>query len=161
MDALETPRLRLVALALDEAAAMLDGLRPDRDRWTPGYPTGSNLVAAGYVVTAAAQGYDLGPWTVYQLVRKQDGRVVGGLGFFGPPDDAGDVDVGFSEPPELRAEGYAAEGLRALIAYAKAQPEVRRVLADTAVTNRRVNTVLAAAGMRRSGSDGRLVFYEA
>ncbi len=161
MDALETSRLRLVVLPLDEAAAMLDGLRAVGDRWTPGYPTDSNLVAAGYVVTAAAEGQDLGPWTIYQLVRKEDDRVVGGLGFFGPPDVAGDVQIGFSEPPELRVAGYAAEGLRALIAFAKGRPEVRRVLADTAATNRRVNVVLEAAGMRQFGSDGQLVFYEA
>lgn len=160
MDAIATARLRVVPLSLDEAEAMLEGRRPEGANWAEGYPTDSSLVAAGYAVTAAAEGHDLGPWTVYQAIRRVDGRVLAGMGFFAPPA-GGSVHVGFSESEEARACGSTAEALEALIAFARRQPGVERVCADTATTNRRVVTVLEAAGMRRTRSDGELVFYEA
>jgi len=160
MDAIGTPRLRVVPLSLDHAEAILDGRRPDGANWADGYPTDSSLVAAGYAVTAAAEGHELGPWTVYQVIRRSDDRVLAGMGFFGPPA-GGAVHVGFSESDEARADGATPEALSALIAFARRQAGVERVCADTAVTNRRVAEVLEGAGMRRTGSDGELVFYEA
>ena len=161
MDGLTTPRLRIVPLSLDEASAMVHGQRPVEDRWAPDYPTDASLVAAGIVLAAEADGFALGPWTGYQIVRRSDGLVIGGCGFvLGGPDPQGRVSIAFSIVESLDDESYAAEALRALIAWAKSQPDVTRVLAETAATNTRGVRVYEQAGMRRAGSDGQLVFFE-
>src|SRR3954469_14815232 len=95
MHAIETPRLRLVPLSLPDAAALVNGHQPDTARWADGYPTDGTLVAAGFVVTAEAEGRPLGPWGTYQIVRRSDGVVVGDCGFLSAPDSHGFVHVGY------------------------------------------------------------------
>jgi RimJ/RimL family protein N-acetyltransferase len=162
MDGIDTPRLRIVPLSLEEATAIVHGERPVEDRWASDYPTDATLVAAGLVVTAEAEGRDLRPWSAYQVIRREDERAVGGCGFpFDGPDPQGRVMISFSIVDSARGEGYAAEALEAMIGWAKRQPGVTRVLAETAATNIRAIHVYERAGMRRAGSDGQLVFFEA
>jgi RimJ/RimL family protein N-acetyltransferase len=162
MRAIETPRLILVPLSIETATAMVNGHRPNGVNWARDYPTDSTLVAAGLVLAAEAEGHALTPWGPYQIVVREDGRVVGGCGFvMGGPDLRGHVQIGFSIADSERGEGYATEAVEALIAFAKAQPGVTRVLADTARTNAATIGVFEAAGMRRAGADGELVFFEA
>jgi RimJ/RimL family protein N-acetyltransferase len=162
MDGIDTPRLRMVPLSLQDAAAMVHGQRPVQDRWAPDYPTDATLVAAGLVVTADAEGRDLRPWTAYQVIRRSDGVAVGGCGFaLGGPDVQGRVNISFSIVESACGEGYAIEALTAMIGWAKAQASVTRVLAETAATNTGGISVYERAGMRRAGSDGQLVFFEA
>ena len=68
----------------------------------------------------------------------------------------------FAEPPEAAAEDAYDPGgdFEALIAWAREQPDCTRVLADAACTNLESIRVMEGAGMRRAGSDGRLVYYE-
>jgi len=161
METIETQRLRLVPLSLGDAAAMVNGHRPDAIRWAQGYPTDGTLVAAGLVVTAEAEGRPLGPWTTYQMHRRSDGIVIGDCGFLGPPDAQGRVQLGYGVCEPERGHGFAVEALIALIAWARSHPEITRVLADTACTNLPSIAVMEAAGMRRAGSDGQIVLYEA
>lgn len=162
MTAIDTPRLQLVPLSLDTATAIVNGHRPENANWAPGYPTDSALVAAGLVLAADAENRPLEPWGAFQIVVRGDRRVVGGCGFvMGPPDARGHVQIGFSIADSERGEGYATEAVAALIAFARSQPGVTRVLADTACTNAGSIRVFEAAGMRRAGSDGELVFFEA
>jgi RimJ/RimL family protein N-acetyltransferase len=160
-DAILTPRLRLVALSLGDAAAMVNGHHPEGARWSPGYPTDGTLVAAGIVVTAEAEGRGAGPWVTYQMVRRSDAMVLGDCGFIGPPDSRGWVHVGYGVAWPERDQGYATEALRGLIEWARGRPEVTKVLADAACTNLPSIRVMENAGMRRAGSDGELVYYEA
>jgi RimJ/RimL family protein N-acetyltransferase len=160
-ETIEAQRLQLVPLTLADAAALVNGHQPETVRWAEGYPTDGTLVAAGFVVTAEAEGRALGPWGTYQIVRSSDGVVIGDCGFLGPPDHHGWVHVGYGVVEGERHQGYATEALTALIAWAKDRPEATRVLADTACTNLASIRVMEGAGMRRAGSDGDLVYFEA
>ena len=160
MEAIATERLRIVRLPLDAAEAIVEGRCPEGANWADGYPADSTLVAAAMLVTAAAENRDLGPWTAYQAVRAADGCVVAGLGFLEPPDADGVVHIGFSETQAARAGDLLPEAIAALAAWAKDQPEVTRVLADAAPTNRRAITLFEAAGMRQVGADHRLLYFE-
>jgi RimJ/RimL family protein N-acetyltransferase len=160
MEPIETQRLRLVPLELPCAAAMVNGHRPLGARWADGYPTDGTLVAAGFVVTAEAEGRPLGPWGVYQIERRSDGLVLGDCGFLGPPDEHGWVHAGYAVADTLEHRGLAIEAFAALIRWARAQPDCTRVLADAACTNLDAIQVMEGAGMRRAGSDGSLVYYE-
>jgi RimJ/RimL family protein N-acetyltransferase len=161
MPVIDTQRLRVAPMPLEVAEALVQGHRPAGVNWPDDYPTDSTLVAASMLYAAEAEGRPLGCWTVYQIVRRSDGRVVGGCGFVsGGPDPRGHVQVAFSVPDSERGQGYAAEAMQALVAWARRQPGVTRVLAETASTNAAAVTVYEAAGMRRAGSDGGLVFFE-
>ena len=160
METIETQRLRLVPLQLPDAAAMVNGHRPVRARWADGYPTDGTLVAAGLVLAAEAEGEPLGPWGVYQIVRRADDVVIGDCGFLGPPDHHGWVHSGLGLVDLDQHHDLAVDALRALVTWAKAQPGCSRVMADAAATNHAYIRVMEAAGLRHAGSDGSLVYYE-
>ena len=139
---------------------MVNGHRPIGARWASGYPTDGTLVSAGFVVTAEAEGHPLGPWGIYQILRRADDVVIGDCGFLGPPDHHGWVHAGYTVANPAEHRDLAIEAMQALIAWARAQPVCTRVLADAATTHLDAIRVMEGAGMRRAGSDGSLVYYE-
>jgi ribosomal-protein-alanine N-acetyltransferase len=150
---IDTDRLHLTPLTPDEAHAIMEGREsPD---YAPGYPAEGTLVAAAIVATA---GEELGPWTMYQARTREEGRVVAGLGFIAPPDEAGEARIGFSETEEARAEGYTAEAVGALVSLAKREG-ARLVVAETA--DPRAAEVFLEAGLEQVSVCGGLRHFQA
>jgi RimJ/RimL family protein N-acetyltransferase len=156
---IDTERLSLWQLEVEEARALLQG-RPDPRRpWVVDYPIQGTLVAVEAFLRAVDNGVGPGPYGVYQLVRTTDGRVIGDIGFHGPPDRDGAVTVGYGLAASARGHGYATEALRALAAWALAQPEVERVEADTTHANLPSQRVMERVGMRLVDRNEQLRFY--
>jgi RimJ/RimL family protein N-acetyltransferase len=158
---LRTSRLRLRLLSLDETRALLDGRTDPARPFAPGYPLDGTLVAAAMAVQHEEGGTHIGRFGQYQVIRERDGLVIGDIGFHAPPDENGDVSVGFGIVPGARGEGFATEALRAMLDWALAQPGVTSVHADTDYVNIASHHVLAAAGMRLVADEGDRRVYEA
>jgi RimJ/RimL family protein N-acetyltransferase len=133
---------------------------PDPGRpWMAGYPMQGTLIAVEAFVRAVDNGADPGAYGVYQLVRSSDAMVVGDIGFHGPPSQAGSVTVGYGLAPGARGQGYATEALRAVVAWALAQPGVAVVEADTTHANLPSQRVMERAGMRLYDKSEQLRLY--
>lgn len=91
------------------------------------------------------------PWWARLIVLRETGEATGAIGFAGPPDDAGMVTMGYSLYPAFQGQGIASEAARALVAWALAQPGVRRVRATIAPGHVASARVATAAGLRRTG----------
>jgi RimJ/RimL family protein N-acetyltransferase len=155
-----SPRLLLRQMPDDEIAALLDGrAAPDRP-WAAGYPLDGTLVALAMQADLAGRGVPRAPFGHFQLIRREDGAVIGDIGFHAPPDELGELSVGFGIVPEARAHGYATEALRTLLDWALRRPEVRAVHADTDLVNLASQRVLLAAGMRLVADEGDRKLYE-
>ena len=61
--------------------------------------------------------------------------VVGHVGFHGPPDERGMVEVAYSVDPAVRRRGYASSMLEAALNWVAAVPEVSVVRASIAPSN--------------------------
>jgi RimJ/RimL family protein N-acetyltransferase len=99
-------------------------------------------------------GVRFGAWVV---VERDTNIVVGDIGFLGPPDGDGVVEVGYSVIPERRGLGYATEAATALVGWALAQPGVTAVLAHCDATNAASIRVLERAGFGRVGEAGGVI----
>jgi RimJ/RimL family protein N-acetyltransferase len=77
--------------------------------------------------------------------------VVGDIGFVGPPDGRGTVEVGYSVIPDRRRRGYATEAARAIVAWALTQPSVQVVVAGCDCDNAPSIRILERLGFRRTG----------
>jgi RimJ/RimL family protein N-acetyltransferase len=64
-----------------------------------------------------------------------DGAVVGHVGFHGPPDGRGTVEVAYSVDPAFRRQGYARSMLATALDWAAAAPSVRVVRASISPDN--------------------------
>ncbi|MFI2189520.1 GNAT family N-acetyltransferase [Streptomyces sioyaensis] len=89
------------------------------------------------------------------------GTALGSIGFHGPPDDEGFVEIGYDLSPSARGAGWATEAVRLLAGWAAAHPEVRTVCALTEPENLPSQRVLERAGFRFVVEREGLRIYEA
>lgn len=87
-----------------------------------------------------------GEWPGFLFVDSALRSVVGNGGFAGPPDAAGQVEIGYEVAPAFRNRGYATETVRQLLARAFRNVEVGTVVAHTLPERNASNAVLARSG---------------
>ncbi len=143
-------------LTTEQASALLvDGAKDDD--WAPGYPFSGTLSAADSF--SRRTGDQIRPgFGLYQIVRNDDGLVVGDIGFHSVPAD-GAVEVGFGVIGPARGMGIAKESLAALAEWALAQDGVERITARTAKKNLPSRAVLEGCGFRATAEDGDLITF--
>lgn len=152
---IETARLRLRPYTPEEAGLVAAGTRR-QNHWSPGFPRPDDQdIARLYLATSPGEPM-FGP---LQIVLLSNDLVIGGIGFFGPPDETGTVEVGYCVAPEVEGRGYATEALLALLHHGFTDGRVRQALADTARDNLASQRVLEKAGLRRKSSDENLHYY--
>jgi RimJ/RimL family protein N-acetyltransferase len=156
---LHTTRLELVLLEPEAARELTAGVHRNGHAWAPGYPMASSLLRAELTAAAAASGRPLGRFGTYQVVRRDDGAVIGDVGFLGPPDGTGAVHVGCGIIEGARRQGYATEALVALLAWSRGQNGLTCVVADTTRSNVGGQRLLERVGMHPVGEDGELLYY--
>jgi RimJ/RimL family protein N-acetyltransferase len=153
---IETPRLRLVACSVEVAVALVADapelatglLRADL---APDFPT-PDLVSLlrGYAEALARDPALLGwgPWIVVE-----DGHVVGSVGFHGPPTH-GSVELGYGIAADASGRGIATEAAQALVAWARTDPRVDTIVAETEPGNAASRRVLEKLGMQPAQPTG-------
>ena len=104
-------------------------------------------------------------WVTGVVWDPERGLAVGRAGYHGPPDATGMVEVGYSIDPQNRRQGYARAALRALLARAAAEPDVRTFRATIAPDNLASRDLVLAHGLTEVGEqwddeDGLEIVYE-
>lgn len=163
MPAIQTERLTILPFTRDltraalrdraELARLLGGDVPDD--W-PGPEMASYLPTYARQVEREPE---RGEW-VRLALRTADRALIGDMGFHGPPDAAGTVEIGYRTAPAYRRQGYTSEGVRGLIAWAFGRPEVRRIVAECAPDNAGSIRILEKAGLRRVETRGAMLRWE-
>ncbi|MDK0524635.1 GNAT family N-acetyltransferase [Streptomyces sp. ML-6] len=141
---LVTPRLWMREVLPEEAGQITEGGTAGLE-WLGGAPSAETRIAAKMLTRAAGAGVHVPGWGMYLLLRTQDARVVGAMGFHGPPSD-GSAEIGFDLDGEARGRGYATEALRELAAWSLRQDKVDTVVATTTEDNVASQRVMERAG---------------
>ncbi len=97
--------------------------------------------------------------THWQIVERQELRLIDGLCFKGPPGDAGVVEVGYGLSPENQGRGYVTEALQAIIDWAFQQPGVKAIVAETDRSNVASHHVLQRLGFAADEEKGKSVWW--
>jgi RimJ/RimL family protein N-acetyltransferase len=87
------------------------------------------------------------------VLTEDDGtrRVVGSIGFHGPPDAQGRLEVGYSVDPPFRRRGYASESVKALFDWAHNEHGITRFIASISPDNEPSLRLTAGYGFQRVG----------
>jgi RimJ/RimL family protein N-acetyltransferase len=141
---LPTARLRLHPFSVEEGTRVVDGTPGPGDRWAGEFPMQDDRDGLGGYLAAASAGADPAPFGCYRI--DLSGVAVGTIGFFGPPDERGQVTIGYGLVPGARGFGYATEAVGALVAFCRSCDHVRVMLADTDHDNTASQRVLEKNG---------------
>ena len=132
----------------EEASRILDATLPSE------WPAADLLDVLPLQAAAISSDERFGVWV---MIERESQSVVGDIGFIGPPDEDGSVEVGYSVIPARRGRGYATEAARAIVAWALDEPGVKVVVAACDRGNAPSIRTLERVGFRRTGeANGRI-----
>jgi [ribosomal protein S5]-alanine N-acetyltransferase len=150
-----TARLRLERLGVARARALVAGDFSGVDA-APGWPHADTL--DGIRMDAEHAGSD--EETGFLVVSTETGQVIGDAGWKGGPDADGVAEIGYGLSAAYRGQGLGTELVGLLVAWALAQPGVRRVRAEVLVGNEPSLAALRRNGFVEVGRRGDLVDLE-
>lgn len=135
MIVLETERLRLRRLSLDDAAFILDLLNePSFLRFIGDKGVRTLDDARDYILTGPMASYERHGFGMYLVELKERGVPMGTCGLL-KRDALDDPDVGFAFRPAFWLQGYAFESASAVIAYGRRALGLNRIVAVTQSDN--------------------------
>ncbi len=144
-----TARLVLEPLSRETARALMAGA-PDGLRHGPGWPHADTLDGVRMVAEHGSEA-----WLILE-----EGVVVGDAGTFGPPDEQGDVEIGYGLAEPARGRGLATEFVPALARHVIARSDVRRVVARGVLAgNAPSRRALERAGFELEREERGLTWY--
>jgi ribosomal-protein-alanine N-acetyltransferase len=146
---LATNRLVLQPLSRETARAVVEGRHDGLERGA-GWPHDDTLDALRMVAEHGSEA-----WLILE-----DGVVVGDAGTHGPPDEHGDIEIGYGLAGPVRGRGLASEFVPALAQHLLARPRVTRVVARAVLAdNVPSRRALERAGFAVEREEDGLVWY--
>lgn len=92
-------------------------------------------------------------YTVWVIEKSDTHQWIGDFAFKGI-DEAGKIEIGYGLKPEHQKQGYMREALAAIVQWARIQPEVRCIEAETEPDNHASRNVLLSVGFLPNGIMG-------
>ena len=163
VELLETPRLKLLPFTLELKQVTLSerARLPELlgvavpDAW----PGADLLEALPHFIEAMEQEPTGQVWDGI-ILHKADQVAIGGIGFHGPPDEAGMVEIGYNIIPAYEGQGYATEMAHSVIDWAFHTPGIQVITAECLDDNIGSIRVLEKVGMRRLAAEGNKLKWE-
>ena len=136
----------LQALTPEDAEAIVAGERAGQP-WAMDYPTPGDVRVAAFALAGNTKfATEAEPWGLYVIVEKMSGLYVGGIGFKSPPNERGEVEIGYGVCESHQGRGVAAEAVLAVCELARQWSAV--VLAETDRENVASQRVLEKSGFQ-------------
>jgi ribosomal-protein-alanine N-acetyltransferase len=160
--------LRLVPLSVETMRALVDD-DLDRASELAGVALTDYLVEHAWLweirLEQVAGDPDALDWIARAAVDESTGHVVGHVGFHGPPDERGMVEVAYSVDPAFRRRGFATAMLAAALDWAASEPAVHVVRASISPDNPGSLATIRPFGFEHVGEqwdedDGLELLYE-
>lgn len=156
-DAQDDVIIDILPLSRQEATRVASGVPGPDDRWAAGFPREDDREPAAGLAGAPDPGPD--PFGVYRLVPRAHGLTIGTAGFYGPPDAAGTVTIGYGMVEPEWGRGYGTAAVAALITICRERGRVKAIEADTEPANLGSRRVLEKNGFQLVRTTGTQCFY--
>lgn len=164
VEPLTTERLILIPMNHDQVRSVMigeeiphHGTSIEKDPHWPRKDTLDILPVADQILEA--QEHPSG-FEIWMIVRRDTQTVIGDIGFHGPPDSKGNVEIGYGLVETAHNQGLGSEALKALLDWAMQQPEVKSVSANCRLDNLASRRILEKNHMRETARNTELISYE-
>lgn len=98
--------------------------------------------------------------TLWTLISKKDNKMVGDLCFVGAPNAEGEIEIGYGTYEIFAGLGFMTEAVGGMISWAKNQPEILAIIADTEKQNTASFRVLEKNGFVMTGETETLLKWK-
>jgi ribosomal-protein-alanine N-acetyltransferase len=117
------------------------------------WPPGNLRDDLGYFYALYKEHPEWEGWLTWYAVRIDNGYPIlcGSVGFKAPPDKRGMLEIGYSVLPEFEGQGLATEMVAGIVQWAKQQPQVKHIEAETSTDNKASIRVLERNGFVCAG----------
>ncbi|MEX0709592.1 MAG: GNAT family N-acetyltransferase [Chloroflexota bacterium] len=146
---IRTARLELVPLSGPFIDALKRGDRPSAEREIGAVVSHWLAIESAHLVqlhlaqlTADAAGLEALGRAMVLVLPSGRRRVIGSIGFHGPPDERGRLELGYAIDPAHRQRGYAAEAMTALFDWAATRYGVTNFLVSVPSSHQRSGRVV-------------------
>jgi RimJ/RimL family protein N-acetyltransferase len=95
--------------------------------------------------------------TLWTLISKKENKMVGDLCFVGAPNADGEIEIGYGTYDIFAGLGFMTEAVGGMISWAKKQPEIRAIIADTEKLNTASFRVLEKNDFVKTGENETLL----
>jgi RimJ/RimL family protein N-acetyltransferase len=99
-------------------------------------------------------------YTNWQIILKEENRIIGGITFKGPVNFEGEVEVGYGIEQKYQNKGYMTETLKIIIKWSFKHGEIKRVIAETNKDNIASQRVLEKVGMKKYKEEEKTYWYK-
>lgn len=145
MRRIEADRLELVLLTPEIMEALVEGRHADAEQLTRiaiprEWPDEHDARFLRFRLKQVGEDVEQEPFLARAIARREDGTMVGHIGFHGKPGinapkRAGAVEIGYTVFEPYRRRGYAEEAIRVLLRWAQDEHGVRTFIASVSPDN--------------------------
>lgn len=98
--------------------------------------------------------------TLWTLISKNDNKMVGDVCFVGAPNASGEIEIGYGIYDIFAGHGFMTEAVGGMISWAKSQPEIYSIIADTEKQNKASFRVLEKNEFVKTGETETLIKWK-
>lgn len=161
---INTDRLILIPVTLEITQSLLAGSTKELEKLElhtgDSWPTDDTMDILPYINASLEKEKEPSGFEFWMIVRKVDRYIIGDIGFYGKPNEHGEVTIGFGLVEQARRNGYGSETLRAMVDWLNSQESVKVIKADCLIGNVPSAKILARVGMNEIGRDKEAIYWE-
>lgn len=98
-------------------------------------------------------------YTSWEMVLLEENRIIGGICFKGPPDEKGEVEVGYGTDEPYWNKGLTIEALTALFEWALSEHNIKAFIASTELDNIASQNLLKKLGFEQYEENRGLIWW--
>jgi RimJ/RimL family protein N-acetyltransferase len=164
LENIETDRLILIPLTLGLTRSLLDEKTEELEKLgivTDGaWPTDDTKDILPIINRTLEKNIIPSGFEAWMIVKKDNFKVIGDIGFHGKPDEKGEVEIGYGLIADERSKGFGFEALKAIMNWTISQESVKVIKADCLISNKPSARLLEKVGMREINRDEELIYWE-
>ena len=92
-------------------------------------------------------------YTNWEIVLKEENRIIGGCSFYGNPDEKGNIEIAYIIQEAYRRRGFAKEAVSSLISFAFSFDNVKSVIVTVEKDNKKGGLFAEKLGFLECGKD--------
>lgn len=160
---IETKRLILIPITLEITKDLLNGNKEEvhklgittHEKW----PTEDTMDILPIILKALEKQVEPSGFETWMIVKKENMQIIGDIGFFGKPDEKGEVEVGYGLVERERGKGNGFEALQAIVKWVSSMENVKVIKASCLIDNKPSARILEKVGMREVERDSENIYW--